>query len=206
MKNLSRNYIPALPIACLLSATCPSVRAQQLPNVQTVGVLAPSQVKTDGKATEWAGKFEAYNKATSLYYIMANDNKSLYLTIKATDTLTIERIIKNGIALTIKSMDKDNQLMPFTIIYPISLHSNSIKVTGTKQLPDSLISTVNKLGIETAAATDQQKNYIYELAISLKYLVPLITDMGAFNYTIILNNSKTSAPLSFSGKYTLVID
>ena len=206
MKNLNLNYIPALPIACLLSATSPSAKAQQLPNVQTVGVLASPQVKTDGKATEWGGKFEAYNKATSMYYTMANDNEKLYLTIQVTDTITIERIINNGITLTIKCGDKGSSSSPLIISYPLNgqLRSTNhqIKVTGSKSIPDSLISTTNNLGIEAAASSNHQKNYTYELAVSLKYLVPLINEIGTFTYNITLN----TAQLSFSGKYTLVIN
>ncbi|MEO6524055.1 MAG: hypothetical protein ABIN91_20390 [Mucilaginibacter sp.] len=201
MKNLNLNYIPVLPIACLLTATSPPVKAQQLPNVQTVGVLAPPQVKTDGKATEWGSKFEAYNKAASMYYTMANDNEKLYLTIQVADTAIIERIINSGITLTIKGDGKGGGSVPLIITYPLN-NIQQIKVTGIKATPDSLISTTNNLGIE-AAALSYQKKYTYELAISLKYLVPLINDIGTFNYNVMLN---AATPSSFSGKYTLVIN
>jgi hypothetical protein len=207
MKNLNLNYIPVLPIACLLSATSPSAKAQQLPNVQTVGVLAPPGVKIDGKATEWGSKLEAYNKATCMYYTMANDNEKLYLTIQVTDTAVIKGIINSGITLTIKCGDKGSNSSPLIIIYPLNAQRRSInhqiRVAGIKGIPDSLISAINNLGIEAAASSVHQKIYIYELAVSLKYLVPLINEIGTFNYNIMLN---AATPLSFAGKYTLVLN
>ena len=40
-------------------------------------------LKIDGKANEWGESFAASNKRTSLLYSLANDDKNLYLVIKA---------------------------------------------------------------------------------------------------------------------------
>ena len=56
--------------------------AQKLPNVQQASLRAPENVKVDGKPTEWGDKLQAYNKATDVFYTIANDYNNLYLIIQ----------------------------------------------------------------------------------------------------------------------------
>ena len=56
---------------------------------------APALVKIDGKLNEWTAPFQV-NKPTKLSYILANDQKNLYLVIKSADSLFNERILMTG--------------------------------------------------------------------------------------------------------------
>ena len=82
--------------------------AQKLPNMQTANVPAPANIKIDGKANEWNNQFQAYNKATSVFYTVANDDDHLYLAIQAADIVIVEKILSGGITINLKRSDKKN--------------------------------------------------------------------------------------------------
>jgi len=95
-----------------------SAQAQKLPKVQKNSVYAPADIKTDGKPMEW-GKFQAYNRATQVYYTMANDDANLYLAMQAKYSDVINRIMGGGVVLSIQqSTDKDDK-NKISITYPI---------------------------------------------------------------------------------------
>lgn len=99
------------------------VSAQKLPDVQVKGVLAPSTVRVDGKNLEWES-FAAENKRTNLWYTIANDDKNLYLAIKATDNETITKIMAGGISFTVNTKGKKREQDAFVITYPLIVRTN----------------------------------------------------------------------------------
>lgn len=65
--------------------------------------------------------------------------------------------------------------------------SKEIKITGTKIITDTLISVYNDAGIRVAARFNSAGDYIYELALPIKYL-NLSTDApDKFSYNVKLN-------------------
>jgi hypothetical protein len=91
--------------------------AQKLPNVQTASLRAPANIKIDGKATEW-NQFQAYNKATGLFYTMCNDDENLYLAIYSKDLTTNMKMLGQGISICFntKEKSKNNGIL---IKYPV---------------------------------------------------------------------------------------
>lgn len=67
------------------------VEAQKLSAVQETSVFAPAGIRIDGKAAEWGPAFQAYNKTTRIFYTLANDRNTLYLTVHASDKTTIRK-------------------------------------------------------------------------------------------------------------------
>jgi len=63
--------------------------------------------------------------------------------------------------------------------------SKEVKVQGISSITDSLISIYNENDIKVAARFDEQANYVYELALPLKYF----GSPAKFNYTITLSGS-----------------
>lgn len=94
-----------------------TLKAQKLPNVQEKSVYAPTDIKIDGKPFEW-GTFQAYNKATDLFYTMANDDENFYLAIQAKYDAVIDRIFGAGITLSIQQSTNKNDKNKATITYP----------------------------------------------------------------------------------------
>jgi len=94
--------------------------AQKLPNVQQTSLRAPVNIKIDGKATEWGDKFQAYNNITGIFYTMANDDKNIYFTIKATNPDIIDRIVQGGIVLSMQTTDKKDA-KNVAVNFPIAL-------------------------------------------------------------------------------------
>ena len=201
--------------------------AQKLPNVQPAGLYA-ADVKIDGKASEWGHQLQAYNKSTSIFYTMANNNDNLYLVLQATDKTTIEKMLGGGLTLLISSNNK--KVRPVTITTPLLPGSNRIIVTrktnrkepildtelpeinkaisgglkemavkGIAAIPDSAISVYNEYGIKVAAQLDINKSYTCELVIPLKYINQLTGSSGTFNYNIMVNGVKPTAFTAIAG-------
>ena len=45
-----------------------SVYAQKLPKVQANSLIAPDNIRIDGRTNEWNDKYQAYNRHTDIYY------------------------------------------------------------------------------------------------------------------------------------------
>ncbi|MES2274931.1 MAG: hypothetical protein V4592_02835 [Bacteroidota bacterium] len=88
--------------------------AQKLPNKQEASVWVPTNVKIDGKASEWNDKFQAHNDATNLFYTIANSDDFIYLIVHTKDPLVIETITSFGFIFDLqaveKNSNKDNQV------------------------------------------------------------------------------------------------
>jgi len=94
--------------------------AQKLPNVQKESLRASKEIKIDGKLADWDKGFQAYNKSTSVFYTISNDDDNLYLAIQAKDPTVITKIILGGITLTIDTSDaKKNEGNNVAITFPI---------------------------------------------------------------------------------------
>lgn len=92
--------------ALLLSFT---VDAQKLPKIQTSSVLAPANIKVDGKTTEWNNRFQAFNRTTEVYYTLSNSATKLYLTVQSNEKRIIRKIVSNGVTLTITADPKQQK-------------------------------------------------------------------------------------------------
>lgn len=205
---------PGLLAAVLWTAPC-IVKAQKLPTIQQISLRAPADIKTDGRATEWNNEFQAYNKATSVFYTIANDDENFYLTIQATDDVIIDKILSGGITLSFRSADKKNAsaaltfpLIPTsnkstivnkiknpetkideeleTINNQLTTVSKQIRVTGIPAIADTLASVYNDYGLKVAGQLDKNKDYTCELALPLKYLQAFLNE-GRLKYDVKLN-------------------
>ena len=174
-------------------------RAQdRLPGTQQGSFRAPASVRIDGSLADWKDTMKAYNKSTRLYYLVANDDKYLYLAIRATDVTNKAKIAAGGITFTINTSGKKKDKDAFALTYPViqrqqgrggrgtrgggSFGTDSasrqqlisaakeIKVSGFKDVDDTLISIYNEYSIKAAIGFDSDGNYCYELAVPLKML------------------------------------
>lgn len=204
-------------IALLLSVIFANAIAQKLPNVQQTSARAPADIKIDGTLAEWNNTLQAHNRATDIFYTIANDDNNLYMVIQATTPHCIDKILSGGVTLTIKPDSKD-KAVPVAITYPLltakgrsgiinklkdestnmnvelanmnsqlTTDSKEIKIEGVKEIPDTLISVYNEQGIKTAMRIDSNKAYTYELALPLKYLKQIIGSNNKLNYNLKLN-------------------
>jgi hypothetical protein len=216
MNLLSRLIRPAFA-ATLLSCTFLVVNAQKLPAKQEVSLMAPANLKIDGKATEWPEQLHAYNGNTEVFYSIANDAEKLYLVIQADKPVIIKKIISQAITFTVNNAAKKDFKNAVSVTYPL-LHNNTgtilnglkkgsaindstinamnsqlvdkakeIKVIGVPATADSVISVYNDQGIKAAALFNSQKYYTYELAIPLKLLGLSANSANKFTYNIKLN-------------------
>lgn len=111
-------FLPML----LLSAFA---QAQKLPNIQEGSLKAPAIVKIDGKATEWS-PLKAYNHAIQASYIIANDDKRLYLVVKCDKKEVINKMINGGVTLLV-NRDKKITAGSDAITYPAYATDNTDK-------------------------------------------------------------------------------
>lgn len=189
MKTTSTIKLKVLLLPFAIAATL-TTTAQKLPNKQEVPLFAPANVKIDGKTTEWGDKFQAYNKATELFYTIANDNENLYLTVQATESLIARKIIAGGLTLTISSADKTKNAEKVNITYPVFDGKNPPNISLKKNTDD-----LDQLEYDI---------YIYELneAFVKKSKEIKLTGISAINDTLIsvYNNHKIKAMGAFNDK------
>jgi hypothetical protein len=114
----------------LLMAGALIVNAQKLPNIQQSSVLAPANIKIDGKPTEWNDQFKAYNKATDIYYTVSNDGVNLYLTVQAQYQDVIDKIIRGGITFTVNHTINKKDDAAVVITYPVIRGADMALVTN----------------------------------------------------------------------------
>ncbi|RZA02054.1 MAG: hypothetical protein EOP47_08390 [Sphingobacteriaceae bacterium] len=190
--------------------------SQKLPEKQETGVYASSNVKLDGKITEW-GNLQAYNPATEISYTMANDDNNLYFVCSSIIPETIQKIQLSGITLTISPVDKKSVVEPVAITYPIvpwvnvqinydlrekaplkeslvstindkiSGYLKEIKISGVKDFPEGSIPVYNDKGIVGGHYISKDKVYTYELSFPLSLIRSLLNDKDTFNYKVQVN-------------------
>jgi len=73
--------------------------AQKLPNKQTTSVWATFDLSSNHQPTNPFINPKAHNTATDLYYIIANDDRNLFIMLRATDPLIIRKIIYGNISI-----------------------------------------------------------------------------------------------------------
>jgi hypothetical protein len=111
--------------ACVLMLTLSSMPGawaqKKLKGAQENSVWAPAHVKVDGHLNEWPDTLQGYNKATALFYTIANDENNLYVVMKSVNRMNSSKIIGGGIDFTINTTDKKKkkQAGDFVIKYPI---------------------------------------------------------------------------------------
>jgi len=105
--------------AFLLALLTINLKAQKIPEIQNSALAAPTNIRIDGKASEWGETLAADNKRTSLLYSLANDDKNLYLVIKGIGTANINKIMSGGITFNINLDGKKKDKESLSITYPL---------------------------------------------------------------------------------------
>lgn len=110
-----------ISIALIILTASINSSAQKLPNIQQSSIAASAPLKVDGKPDANVN-FLAFNTNTRLYYTLLNDNKNLYLTLKAEEKAAIRKVMLGGITITFntsgKKKSKDAAAITFPVIAP----------------------------------------------------------------------------------------
>jgi len=150
--------------ALLMIAFSLLVNAQKLPDKQPfAGVLAPTNIKIDGKATEWNDAFHAYNEANRIWYTVSNDDKNVYLIVRTKGLFGNEKIMMGGLTFTVRSAkvktNKDKDAKYVSVTFPVMENPEDLKtiivssekyrrlrndITGNQKSIDSLQFAINK--------------------------------------------------------------
>ncbi|WP_443937883.1 hypothetical protein [Pedobacter sp. MW01-1-1] len=104
-------------LAVFASILCCSAFAQKMPAQK--GNLAPAGIRIDGNINEWTSLPFTENKRTNLDYALANDDKNLYLIVKAKESATINKIMMGGISFTVNIDGKKKEKEVPSITYPL---------------------------------------------------------------------------------------
>jgi len=135
-KSLSK----ALFLGALSSVLCLYSFAQKLPADQEVSVLAPNNVKIDGRAGEWNNQLQAHNRSTDIDYTIANDKANLYIVIQSKDAVIAKKILAGGITVRINAGGKKD---------------NKKVAVGYQMVASSAKSKLGMLIAEQATATEE---------------------------------------------------
>ncbi len=163
-------------------------RAQKKGDIQE-NAAAPTATRVDGELSEWdTGRFRT-DEDTRLSYLISNDDRNLYLTLKTSDREKVSKIIARGITLTVNADGKKKEGPSLTfpasrLVRPTGnktadpaaqlrerlASANEIRISGMKTIRDGGVSTTNEYGIRAAAVLDSALTYTCELAVPLDQL------------------------------------
>jgi hypothetical protein len=153
-----------------------SANAQKLPAIQKGGLRAPANIKIDGKATEWGGKFQAYNKSTDIFYSIANDDNNLYLAIQAVNPTIINKIIWGGVTFAIYNSNKKNDKDRVAITFPKYDKNNGQHYISLKNKP-AVIKDTLKNNMQVDSFTHAINNQLAGMAKMIEVIgIKAITD------------------------------
>ena len=132
-KSLSK----ALFLGALSSVLCLYSFAQKLPESQEISVLAPNNVKIDGRAGEWNNRLQAHNRSTDIDYTIGNDKANLYIVIQSKDAVIAKKILAGGITVRINAGGSAlaTSLGSFSAdqyYSPSSISSTSARIAGAR--------------------------------------------------------------------------
>ncbi len=148
-------------------------------------------VSIDGKATEWKIPLDYFDDKSKLNFSVSNDNKNIYICVRATEEETQKGIIRNGLQIWFDTVGgKKNQVgiqfpivqirqketgsaggQPGEISGAHSLKSQysgtprQIKLTGFTGVPSGFAETPNMYGINACLNWDTNNIMIYEACI-----------------------------------------
>ena len=168
--------IAVMFVGCIFTAN-----AQKLPNVQNVSVRAPQNVKIDGKLNEWDDSFKAHNSATDISYIMSNDDENLYLTVKAADNTTLNRIVGKGLTLNIYRSGKKNAKDVASFTYPVTEKGSGLIFTfhPKRLVPDTTAAALAAKIANANKSIEQKAKNIRVLGVEgVDSLVSVYNDLG----------------------------
>lgn len=95
-----------------------NVHSQKLPSIQKKSLKVPINLQVDGISEEWSNAFQAYNKATNIFYTIANDETRLCFVLYTPDPEIIKKIVMNGLTVNIYNTDAINGNQNLSITYP----------------------------------------------------------------------------------------
>jgi len=103
---------------------------QKLPKVQKASIYAPQGIQINGNSSEWNDNFQAYNNAVEIFYTLSNDDKYIYLTVKAKQRDVVDKIIRGGLTFTINSKASKNDKDDLSVTYPVIEGTDMWEVAG----------------------------------------------------------------------------
>lgn len=201
-------------IQLLLIIAC--AYAQKLPNKQEISLRAPASTKIDGKMNEWGDKLQAFSKAVLLNYLVANDDKNLYLVVETDNTRIINKIVSGAITFTLNNQgvksDKNCPAITFPLLSFAAGTAIRTNFTDTETPTDDLVKSSNNwLSTDTKQIKFSDINEITDTLTGTHTerkrefgLYPLFAEPGY--YIAKNNNSGIQAAMSFEAKWKLVYE
>lgn len=96
---------------------CTGLFAQNLSEVQQGKERAPANVKIDGLLSEWDESLLTYNPSNRLFYTISNDEKNIYLVIKAVEFQAALKAMSRGVNFTVwPNSSKKSEF--YSVTYP----------------------------------------------------------------------------------------
>lgn len=212
---MNRKIIFSLLCIALSAVSTQEVFAQNTDPDEDINIWMQHPVVVDGNSSEWHEPLNNYNTPTQLAFALANDQQNLYLIIESLDAATTGKLLRGGLTLNINTAGKKKDGIKLNFLgmqQPPPLHADQqdslrrpepemmrpadrehapgvtvIQVSGFKKIPDGTLAIPNREGIEVAAAFNQQRDYICELAIPLSLLELKGDEVKAIAYNIKIN-------------------
>jgi len=167
------------------------MNAQRLPQKQRNSVFAPQNIRIDGNASEWNGRFQAYQVVNRMFYTVSNDDSNLYLTVFLKDKEAVSKILRGGLTFSIDFPPKNTN--DISITYPAIPNKRSTALNLLKNSPniyniliEDSITNKSKIDSLSLASNQQIEDLFKEIQVTgIKELTePLISIYNSQNIQV----------------------
>ena len=196
---ISRLWPAWLPAAFLI------VACSRQPTARSAGRFVATQPVIDGQATERSDMLR-YDPATKLQYQVLNDERTVYVRLKAADLSTQAKLLRLGFVVWLDSTGRNQEQLG--VRFPLSGRAGMagpppdeaaterldrrtrmrLTLAGLREMEllnykgskePTLTDTQSPLGVKLAVGIDDQENLIYELAVPLRLLYRHLPTLAA---------------------------
>jgi hypothetical protein len=123
--------------------------AQNLPKLQTEGVVIPPKVTIDGKLAEWGYTTQAFNRNAKIGYTIANDKNRIYICLQTHDAAVIRKLIAGSVSVVFASLEDKNRQSKVTVTFPVFESENLPNINLTNKPQFNKDSVAYKLALDS---------------------------------------------------------
>lgn len=186
-----------------------AVACHRQPAADNASRFAPTPPTIDGRDDDWENDLLVYDATSKLQYRIANDQRNVYVRVKAADQATQMRLLTQGFTVWLDTTGRSQQ--QFGVRYPLGRQpgERGSGAPGPRPTPDGtfdresrlkqflvgmnemellnykgskepvLTDTKSQTGVQVAAAFDNQDNLLYELAVPLRLLYHHVPNLAS---------------------------
>lgn len=201
---------PSRTLFAGLSATLLLFACSRQPQAGNPSRFAATPPTIDGQTTDWGPDSLRYDADSKLQYQVLNDQRAVYIRLKAANPQTQGRLLHQGFTVWLDTTGRNQQQFGVRFVLPREpipaegtggssgsddRHSRlSRALAGAREMEllnykgnkePTYTDTQSPLGVKLATALDAQDNLVYELAVPLRLLYRKVPVLASGEHAVV---------------------